>query len=107
MNWIASFLKLILKANQIRLKTNIWRDLSNHAQKNILSQKYEYFLGKKNTDLSSTILIIINRLSDTVILRTLELSSGLVIILLIFIAVLAIAKRCEARQVAFHSAPAL
>ncbi len=92
MNWIASFLKLFLKANQIRLKTNIWRDLSNLAQKNILAQKYEYFLGKKNTDLSSTILIIINRISDTVILRTLELTSGLVVILLIFIAVLAIAK---------------
>ena len=92
MNWIASFLKLFLKANQIRLKTNIWRDLSNLAQKNILAQKYEYFLGNKNTDLSSTILIIINRLSDTVILRTLELTSGLVVILLIFIAVLAIAK---------------
>ena len=92
MNWIASFLKLILKANQIRLKTNIWRDLSNLAQKNILSQKYEYFLNNKNTDLSSTILIIITRISDTIILPILQLASGSVVISLIFIAVLTIAK---------------
>ena len=92
MNWFASFLKLLLKANQIKLKTNIWRDLSNLAQKNIIYQKYEYFLDNKNTDLSSTILIIITRISDTIILPILQLASGSVVIILIFIAVLTIAK---------------
>ena len=92
MNWIASFLKLLLKANQIRLKTKIWRDLSNLAQKNILSQKYEYFLGRKTTDLSSTILIIITRISQAIVLPILELSTGSVVVLLIFIALLKIAK---------------
>tara|TARA_Y100001968_G_scaffold131911_1_gene120406 strand:- start:3424 stop:5223 length:1800 start_codon:yes stop_codon:yes gene_type:complete len=92
MNWIASFLKLLLKANQIRLKAKIWRDLSNLAHKNILSQNYEYFLGKKTTDLSSTILINITRIAQGIVLPILELISGSVVIFLIFIALLKIAK---------------
>ena len=47
MNWLASFSKLFLKAAQERLRVAIWRDLSELAQKKLLSQPYEFFLNKK------------------------------------------------------------
>ena len=58
------FIKLILKGSQSRLKAKIWRDLSEIAHEKILDQKYEYFLGTNNTDISATVLMNINRVAD-------------------------------------------
>ena len=41
--WIASLVKLFLKACQFKLKSQIWRDLSEIAHRKILNQNYEYF----------------------------------------------------------------
>ena len=92
MNWIASFSKLFLKASQERLRVAIWRDLSELAQRKLLSQPYEFFLNKKKSDLSSKVLINISRVSEFLVRPILQISSGLFVITFICIAVLFIAK---------------
>ncbi len=92
MNWLASFSKLFLKAAQERLRVAIWQDLSELAQKKLLSQPYEFFLNKKKSDLSSKVLINIARVSEFLVRPILQISSGLCVITFICIAVLFIAK---------------
>ena len=92
MNWLASFSKLFLKAAQERLRVAVWRDLSELAQKKLLSQPYEFFLDKKKSDLSSKVLINISRVSEFLVRPILQISSGLCVIAFICIAVLLIAK---------------
>ncbi len=92
MNWLASFSKLFLKAAQERLRVAIWRDLSELAQKKLLSQEYEFFLNKKTSDLSSKVLINISRVSEFLVRPILQISSGFCVITFICIAVLFIAK---------------
>ena len=91
-NWFSSIIKIFLKSKQFKLKTTIWRDLSELALKNLLSQEYEFFLGNSNTDLSASVLVNINRVSDIVVLPVLQVISGVFIITFISITVLAIAK---------------
>ncbi len=92
MNWLASFSKLFLKGAQERLRVAIWRDLSELAQKKLLSQPYEFFLNKKQSDLSSKVLVNISRVSEFLVRPVLQISSGLCVITFICIAVLFIAK---------------
>tara|TARA_Y100001968_G_scaffold37169_3_gene28529 strand:+ start:3018 stop:4856 length:1839 start_codon:yes stop_codon:yes gene_type:complete len=92
MNWIASFLKLFLRAYQERLRASIWLDLSELAQKNILAQPYEFFISKDNSNLANRVLLNISRVSEYLVKPLLEITSGLFIILFISIAVLLIAK---------------
>ena len=92
MNWLASFSKLFLKAAQERLRVAIWRDLSELAQRKLLSQPYEFFLNKQKSDLSSKVLINISRVSELLVRPILQLSSGLCVISFLCIAVLFIAK---------------
>ena len=91
-NWFSSIIKIFLKAKQFKLKATIWRDLSELALKNLLSQEYEFFLGNSNTDLSASVLVNINRVADIVVLPVLQVISGVFIITFISITVLAIAK---------------
>ena len=51
-NWIASFLRLTLRAFQERLRASIFIDLSQIAQKNVLITKYEFFLTENSEELS-------------------------------------------------------
>ncbi len=91
-NWIASFLKLFLKGCQYRLKSGIWQDLSELAQHKILAQKYEFFLGRKQSDYATTVLTTISRISDLVVLPLLQLISSLFVVVFLSICVLIIAK---------------
>ena len=91
-NWFASFIKLYVRSKQLQLKATIWRDLSELALKKLLSQQYEFFLENKNSDLSASVLLNINRVSDFVVLPVLQTISGIFVIIFISIAVLFIAK---------------
>ncbi len=91
-NWIASFLRLILRAFQERLRAGIFIELSEKAQENIFNQKYEFFLTEKSEDISSKILLNIARVSEKLIRPILQISSGFFIVLFIFIAILSFAK---------------
>ena len=90
--WIASILKILLKAKQERLRTSIWLDLTKIAQKKLLSQNYEYFLDKNVTELSTKILLNIERISLSCVLPILQIISGTFITFLIFIATIGITK---------------
>ena len=79
-NWFSSIIKIILKAKQLRLKATIWRDLSEQALKNLLSQEYDFFLRNSNADISASVLVNINRVSDIVVLPVLQVVSGIFII---------------------------
>ena len=68
-NWLASFLRLILRARQEGIRASIFIELSQIAQKKILYQEYEYFLTDKSSDLSSKILLNITRVSEKMIRR--------------------------------------
>ncbi len=92
MNWLASFSKILLKARTLYLKASIWRDLSETAHKNVLSQPYEYFISKKNSDISATIMLVISRVTEIIIQPMLESISAFIVILFISAAVLALEK---------------
>ncbi len=91
-NWIASFLKLFLKAFQEKLKASIFIDLSRKIQEKIFNQKYEFFLTDKSEDISTKILLNISRVSEKFIGPILEITSGFFIIIFIFIAIFSFAK---------------
>ena len=92
MSWISSIIKLYVRAKQLKLKANIWRDLSELALKNLLSQHYEFFIENKRTDLSAKVLLSIERVSEKIVLPILKTVSGLFLIISISIAVLTFAK---------------
>ncbi len=91
-NWISSFIKLYLKAKQLKIKATIWRDLSELAQKNLMKQPYEFFLKNNNSDLSASVLVNITQVCDSIILPLLRSISGIVVMIAVSIAVLSIAK---------------
>ena len=91
-SWISSIIKLYVKAKQLRLKANIWRDLSELALKNLLSKQYEFFIENKSSDLSAQVLLSIERVSEKIVLPILKTLSGLFLIISISIAVLTFAK---------------
>ena len=91
-NWIASFLRLTLRAFQERLRASIFIDLSQIAQRNIFNQKYDFFLTEKSEELSSKVVLNIQRVSEKFVRPVLQIVSGSFIVLFIFIAILGFAK---------------
>ncbi len=91
-SWLASFLRLFLRAFQERLRASIFLDLSQIAQRNIFNQKYEFFLSDKSEDISSKVLLNISRVSEKLIRPILQIVSGAFIVTFIFLAVLSFAK---------------
>ena len=91
-NWLASFFRLMLRAKQERLRAAIFLDLSEIAQRNVLTQDYEFFLSDKSEDLSSKILLNISRVSEKLIRPILQIFSGIFIVSFIFLAILSFAK---------------
>ena len=81
-------MKLFLKACQFKLKSEVWRDLSEIAHRKILSQNYEYFLSSSQGSISATVLMNIARVSDIVVLPLLQLISGTFVVLFISISCL-------------------
>ena len=92
LNWVASFLKLYLRSFQERLRALIFIDLSQIAQKNIFNQKYDFFLTEKSEEISSKIVLNIQRVSEKFVRPILQIVSGSFIVLFIFIAILSFAK---------------
>lgn len=91
-SWIASLSKLFLRACQLRLKAAIWRDLSEMAQRKLLAQPYEFFLGSTSSNISTMVLINVARVADIVVLPVLQIVSGLFVVTLLSIGVLAVGK---------------
>ncbi len=91
-NWIASFLRLILRAFQERLRAGIFIDLSQLAQRKVFYQNYDFFLSEDSFDISSKILLNISRVSEKLIRPILQMISGFFIVTFIFIATLTFAK---------------
>ena len=91
-NWISSFIKLYVRAKQLKIKATIWRDLSELAQKNLIKQPYEFFLNNNSSDLSASVLINITQVCDSIILPLLRSMSGIVVMIAVSLAVLSIAK---------------
>ena len=91
-NWLASLLRLILRAFQEKLRAGIFIDLSELAQKNIFDQKYDFFLTEKSEDITSKVLLNISRVSEKLIRPILQIVSGFFIVSFIFIAILSFAK---------------
>ena len=91
-SWIASLSKLFLRACQLRLKAAIWRDLSEMAQRKLLAQPYEFFLGSTSSNMSTMVLINVARVADIVVLPVLQIVSGVFVVVLLSIGVLAVGK---------------
>ena len=92
LNWVASFLRLYLRSFQERLRALIFIDLSQIAQKNIFNQKYDFFLTEKSEEISSKIVLNIQRVSEKFVRPILQIVSGSFIVLFIFVAILSFAK---------------
>ena len=91
-NWLASFLRILLRARQESIRASIFLELSQIAQRKILSQEYEFFLSEKSNNLSTKILLNITRVSEKMIRPILQIVSGIFIVSFIFIAILGFAK---------------
>ena len=91
-NWLASFLRLSLRAFQERLRAKIFIDLSEIAQRNIFNQKYDFFLSDKSSNINSKILINISKVAEKFVRPILQIVSGFFIVSFIFIAILSFAK---------------
>jgi len=92
LNWIASFSRILLRAKQERLRASVFLELSSIAQKNVLTQNYEFFLTDNSEDLSSKILLNISRVSEKLVRPILQIVSGVFIVSFIFIAIISFAK---------------
>ncbi|WP_320666633.1 ABC transporter ATP-binding protein [Prochlorococcus sp. MIT 1307] len=92
MNWSSSFIKIFQKICQERIRVLVWFDLSKRAQKNIISQPYEYFLNKKYNDFSTSVLINIERVSSAIVLPIMHLTSSLFVVSFLTITILSISK---------------
>ena len=66
-NWIASLSKILLRAKQEQLRATVFLELSEIAQKKVLTQNYDFFLTDNSQDLSSKILLNISRVSEKTI----------------------------------------
>lgn len=91
-NWIASFLKLAVRACQEYIRAKIFLELSQKVQIKILSQNYEFFLTDNFSDLSSKILLSLTRVSEKLIRPILQITTGLFISIFVFIAILTFSK---------------
>ncbi|KGG22689.1 Phospholipid-lipopolysaccharide ABC transporter [Prochlorococcus marinus str. SS35] len=91
-NWISSLLRLFLRACQERLTYSIWLDLTEIAQKKILSQPYEFFLANKTSELSTKLLLNVSRVSEKFVRPILQIVSGFFIVSFISIAILIFGK---------------
>ena len=91
-NWLASLLRLILRAFQEKLRAEIFIDLSQIAQRNIFNQNYDFFLTEESEDISSKIVLNIQRVSEKFVRPVLQIISGFVIVFFIFIAIISFAK---------------
>lgn len=91
-NWLASFLKLFLRGSQERLRAMIFIELSQIAQRNIFQQKYDFFLTEKSEEISSKVVLNIQRVSEKFVRPVLQIVSGSFIVIFIFIAILSFAK---------------
>ena len=97
--WISSSLKIILRAMNIRLKTNIRKDLSETAQRKMMSQSYEYFIGRDTTNqgnLDASVLINISRVTEDLVQPLLQMTSGLVVIAFLSSAIFVVGKKLAA-----------
>ena len=92
LNWLASFLKLLLRGAQEKLRALIFIELSQVAQSNIFCQKYDFFLTDKSKDIGSKIVLNIQRVSEKFVRPVLQIISGFFIVIFIFIAILSFAK---------------
>ena len=92
LNWLASFLRLSLRAFQERLRAKVFIDLSEIAQRNIFNQKYDFFLSDKSENISSKIVINISKVAEKFVRPILQIISGFFIVTFIFIAILSFAK---------------
>jgi ATP-binding cassette subfamily B protein len=90
--WFSSISKLVLRAFQLQLKSAIWRDLSEMAQRKLIAQPYVYFLGQSSSNISAMVLINVTRVADIVVLPLLQLASGVFVIALLSIGMLAVGK---------------
>ena len=91
-NWLASFLRLSLRAFQEKLRASVFIDLSEIAQRNIFNQKYDFFLSEKSENISSKIVINISKVAEKFVRPILQIVSGFFIVSFIFIAILSFAK---------------
>ena len=91
-NWAASFLRLTLRAFQEKLRAEIFIDLSQIAQRNIFNQNYDFFLTEKSEDISSRVVLNIQRVSEKFVRPVLQIISGFFIVFFIFLAIISFAK---------------
>ena len=97
LNWFSSLSKILTRACQLRLKTNIWRDLCEIAQRKIMSQNYEFFITSKQENHAASILINVGSVSDVIVFPLMRLISGIFVIILITVAMLFVGK-----EIAFY-----
>lgn len=90
--WAASASKIGLKFFQQRLSAQIWRDLSDQVHSRLLSQPFDYHLGKSTADLSAQLLANMNRVAVNVVTPTLQLISASVSILLLSLGILFVGR---------------
>lgn len=90
--WAASASKIGLKFFQQRLSAQIWRDLSDQVHARLLSQPFDYHLGRSTAELSAQLLNNMNRVAANVVTPTLQMLSASVSIVLLSLGILFVGR---------------
>jgi ATP-binding cassette subfamily B protein len=76
--WISNGLRFLLASMQAFLSAQIWADYGNRIYSNILYQSLEYFQGQKTSHLLGRLNLILNQISDRIVLPLLTFLASII-----------------------------
>lgn len=76
--WLSNGLRFLLASMQAFLSAQIWSDYGNRIYANILYQPLEYFQGQKTSNLLGRLNLILNQISDRIVLPLLTFLSSII-----------------------------
>lgn len=76
--WLSNGLRFLLASMQAFLSAQIWSDYGNRIYSNILYQALEYFQGQKTSGLLARLNLILNQISDRIVLPLLTFLASII-----------------------------
>ncbi len=74
--WLTSFVRFSVSLMQSLLSAEIWNDLVNQVYKNVLRQRYEFFIENRTANLSEKFNRILNSVSTKVVIPLIAIAGN-------------------------------
>jgi len=92
LSWLRSLSRLVVLALQERLVGQLWLWLTESIYGRILSQPYEYHLGKNDKKLATQLLANVNQVAKGVLLPLMQLQASLVTVVFLLAGLLYVGR---------------